>query len=375
MTAVRSRRVLELCSEALFALGDKTMDNINYTTPDEQLKKLKSQNLIIDHEGAAIDALSAFGYSNLIKSYRDPYTITVDGKKVYRSGITFKQIYSLYRLDKNLRNAVIAAMLDLEEHIKEQASNVIAESFGTHEDSYLNYKNYRNKRKRKEQFKLSSIIATMKKTLNTDKDPIHHYKTEHGIVPPWILFKSIYFSTIINFIDQFKVDERNQMVHRLYTLSSLGINEEQGRMLMMDTLYLASDYRNLAAHGGRVYNHVSDNVVRFDEIFKGQGQPLSKGFNQFISSLQLLDYKGPFHHLQKVLTDEVNRHCSEFPQDVTYLGQTLNMDIIQQRIVYVTDSGDKYHNDPHCSGMKDSYALEYEEAQSKGYVPCKRCNK
>ena len=41
----------------------------------------------------------------------------------------------------------------------------------------------------------------MNKTLDTDKDPIHHYNSEHGIVPPWILFKNIYFSTIINFIN------------------------------------------------------------------------------------------------------------------------------------------------------------------------------
>lgn len=54
---------------------------------------------------------------------------------------------SLYLLDKNLRNAVIASMLDLEEHIKEAAADVVAKSFGTHPDKYLNYRNYANKRK------------------------------------------------------------------------------------------------------------------------------------------------------------------------------------------------------------------------------------
>lgn len=53
-------------------------------------------------------------------------------------------------LDKNLRNAVMAAMQDLEEHIKELSSDVIASSFGTHQNDYLQYKNYRNKRKRVE---------------------------------------------------------------------------------------------------------------------------------------------------------------------------------------------------------------------------------
>ena len=166
----------------------------------------------------AAATLYAYGYSNLIKSYREPYIIRSENATLYRSGITFEQIYSLYMLDKNLRNAVIAAMLDLKEHIKEQASDVVADSFGIHPDEYLNYRNYRNKRKRKEQFTLSSILTTMRKALYTDKDPIHHYNTVHRIVPPWILFKSIYFSTIINYIDQFKIKEQIQMAHKLYNI-------------------------------------------------------------------------------------------------------------------------------------------------------------
>ena len=78
-------------------------------------------------------------------------------------------------------------MLDLEEHIKEAAADVVAKSFGTHPDKYLNYRNYANKRKSKPRFSLSGILKTMNDTLLTDKNPIHHYQEEHGVVPPWIL--------------------------------------------------------------------------------------------------------------------------------------------------------------------------------------------
>lgn len=91
-------------------------NEIIYTTIDEQIKKLLSQNLIINDIDFAKEKLKLYGYFNLIKSYRDPYSLpTSDGLK-YRSGITFEQIESLYILDKNLRNSVISAMLDLEEH-------------------------------------------------------------------------------------------------------------------------------------------------------------------------------------------------------------------------------------------------------------------
>lgn len=82
----------------------------------------------------------------------------------------------------------MAAMLDLEEHIKEIAADIIAYSFGLHQEDYLQYRNYQNKRKRKPRFSLPGILDTLKKTLDTDKNPIQHYRIEHGIIPPWILF-------------------------------------------------------------------------------------------------------------------------------------------------------------------------------------------
>ncbi len=88
-----------------------------------------------------------------------------------------------------MRNSVIAAMLDLEEHIKEAAADVIAKSFDVNQNDYLLYKNYQNKRKYKSRFTLSGVLKTLTNTLETDKEPIHHYQTKYGIVPPWILFK------------------------------------------------------------------------------------------------------------------------------------------------------------------------------------------
>lgn len=128
--------------------------------------------------------------------------------KKYRSGVTFEQIQSLYILDKNLRNAVMASMLDLEEYVKEAAADVIAYKYGTNQNDYLQYRNYVNKKKRKQRFTLPAILDTLKKTLNTDKNPIAHYSQKYGVVPPWILFKSVYFSTIVNFINLFKHEEQ-----------------------------------------------------------------------------------------------------------------------------------------------------------------------
>ena len=70
------------------------MDKIEFSTVEEQIEKLESQHLIIENEEEALDALSLFGYSNLIKSYREPYVITSDTGKVYRSGVTFVPFFT-----------------------------------------------------------------------------------------------------------------------------------------------------------------------------------------------------------------------------------------------------------------------------------------
>lgn len=344
---------------------------IIYSTVEEQVKKLKSQNLTIADEDFAAATLKWYGYSNLIKSYREPYVIDNGETKMYRDGVSFEQIASLYLFDKSLRNSVMSAMLDLEEHIKEISADVISATFGVHPDQYLQFRNYRSLRTHIPRFTLKGLLDTMHKTLETDKDPIHHYATEHGIVPPWILFKSIYFGTIINFIKHFKPAEQTKVARRLYG-GDLGLSEQQLRYLMIDTLFIANRYRNLAAHGGRTYNYDCSNKFRAKEIF-GDKAPSTKGFSLLLFLLSLLDYHRPFEILKNSLDEEINRHCQSFPSDVTYLTNVLHVNIESHSWVYVTRGSNKYHSNPHCSGIKNANKVEYEEALSHGYTPCKKC--
>ena len=44
-------------------------------------------------------------------------------------------------------------------------------------------------------------------------------------------------------------------------------------------------------------------------------------------------------------------------------------------IVWISDSGSRYHSDPGCSGMKDSRSVTLEYAKNNGYTACGRCVK
>ena len=42
-------------------------------------------------------------------------------------------------------------------------------------------------------------------------------------------------------------------------------------------------------------------------------------------------------------------------------------------MVYIANSGTKYHRLPSCSGMENPTEVTLEQAESWGYTPCKRC--
>lgn len=153
----------------------------------------------------------------------------------------------------------------------------------------------------------------------------------YEVVPPWILFKSVYFSTITNFIDLFKFPEQEKMIEHLYHNSKGNLSSVALVKLMMDTLYICMDYRNIAAHGGYIYNYNSDKRLRTNEIF---GEHISfnpHGFSKLLFLLDLFDYGNPVRRLETALSNELKRHCKFYPQDINYLGQILNMNIIPKK--------------------------------------------
>ena len=178
----------------------------------------------------------------------------------------------------------------------------------------------------------------------------------------------MYFSTIVNFINLFKHEEQLALAQKMYDATTLNIPDTALISLMMDTLFICIEYRNLSAHGGRVYNHECSSRLRPPADANNL-----HGFSQLLFLLNMLRYQQPFENLSEALNLQLSRHCSMYPEDITYLGQILNINIIQRTPVWISSKSSKYHMDQYCCGIKKPIELELSDAQKQGFQPCKKC--
>lgn len=322
---------------------------IEYSTITEQIELLRSKDLIIDDLDFASEQLKQFGYYNIINSYKSPYQMDIDGKRVFIPGTSFEQIFSLFTFDHSLRNSIMASMLALEEHVKAAAAEVLSQSFGTNQDDYLAWKNFRDRRVSQERFGLKGILNKLQKDLLSDKNPIKYYRETYGIVPPWILFKGTYFSTVVNFVRLFKEPQKRYFVKLLYNCSDDLCSSKDVKTLLFDTLSICLEYRNLAAHGGRVYNYIPNAEVRLDNI--SSVIPLSSslvdlyswhGLCLLLNLLDIFPYKEPHSIIDKALTAELNRHLDLYERDLDFLGEVLNLSIFTESDDCIMVDGKEY---------------------------------
>ena len=346
-------------------------NSYSYTTTEQQISKLKSQQLLFENEEKAKRILQTYGYYNIINGYRDPYIIKNYDRKVYSQGVTFEQIFALFVLDHHIRDAVLLAMIDFEEHLRAVVADILSEDFGSDFNTYLNKNNFRDKRVSDPRFSRQSILNNLLKVAQrSHTQPIMYYRKVHGTIPPWILLKGVFFSDLINLTRFFKKRERDKLVHRLYLDKLKHFTDEQLKDLMSDSLFMFLEYRNLAAHGGRVYNYIPKCTIReFDS------KSVHKGLPQLLSALSSFAYIQPFRRLNNAILRALNEYCRLYINDIERLKLATGLEIYAEDRVWINERSHKYHTLKNCSGSQNNKYVSLDEALALEYAPCKRCCK
>lgn len=311
------------------------MEDKNFTTFERQIEILKSRDLVFISEEFAVRALRRYGYYNIINGYKDPYTEIIDGEEHYKKGVTFERIYSLYCLDRQIRNTVLDAMLEVEDTLRTATAHTIAEAFSAEQSLYLKRTNYRSGNSRNGEFPIDQILHKFNKIALDRNEPFKHYRETYNNVPPWILVKGASFGNIANFIKLQKHQQKDRIISLVYDFPIQIIHNIPAiRDLFMDTIFVCLDFRNIAAHGGRTYNHSGKSQFRYNPILhdrmcltpadyrNGKGH---SDLQSLVTALTLFDNSAPLLKLQTGIDFYYGKHLEKYPEDENYLSKYLSL--------------------------------------------------
>lgn len=237
---------------------------------DEQISILISRKLILDNKELVKKQLLSTTYYNTVNSYgyllRDPL-----GSGNFIDKATFKELFSLYTFDKEVKDVFFRFLTIIETVFKSTLAYGFCELY---KDDYAflyssNYKNETDKiidsvRLTKQ---LSKIISQ-----NRKKEPIKHYCDIHKNVPLWVLVKKMDFGTTHFMYSCMKLSDQNHIAKIIGNLAiqnhkkNYSISPEQ----LINYIHLIKDVRNVVAHNERMLDFKSRNSVMYHTVLHSE---------------------------------------------------------------------------------------------------------
>lgn len=151
-----------------------------------------------------------------------------------------------------------------------------------------------------------------------------------------------------------------------------------------ETLFMCLDFRNRAAHGGRIYNFEPRDTAFLlkNSDLQDYFQDLdcwneARGVAQLLALLSCFTYLNPYSTIDSSLSEEINRHLTRYPQDKDIIESFIGIKLITKKVIWISPKTHKYHTDPNCSGMKNVMKITYDETtfDLSQFEPCKKCCK
>lgn len=309
-----------------------------FKTYEEQMNILRERNLIVPDNSISI--LQDENYYNVINGYSKIFLkLDSNGKvcypEIYKENTHIDEVYTLFKLDKLLRNIVLEYLLVFESNIKSRIAYYFSEEFNE-PHSYLYSKNYSD-----DSTKTNSILQTIsqltKIMTNKNSKAIHHYISHHDGVPLWVLINYLTIGNI-SFLHQ----NLNDRVRTKIAISYSNKVKEQHKIDFhinpgdIDAiLHQVNLYRNVCAHEEILYSYKIKRATSLDHIIKGsniltglkiENPGKETAFFHFIYSLKLFLNKKDFTNLIIRIDDAFNKYKDTFKSisvnEIYYIMQT-----------------------------------------------------
>lgn len=341
-----------LCVLALLYSGGDFLSDKPFKTIKDQLSLLGTErHLTILNAEAAEQALRRYGYYEIINGYKTPFLVEPGNDDAgYKTNATFEHIYALYALDREIRDSLKQGLEQFEQTFKQTLAYVIAQEISDNQSKYTDVSHY-DKGEAHINPKNGKFVGTdrdrllrkINKLLNSTKQPYAHYRKEHHNIPPWILVKGLMFGETIYLYKLSKNDVREKVVAKMFNLDSSMLEQIDPLMNIKqafgDILSLSLDYRNLASHSGRVYNHRSNkhalkwsnfiyrkNVI---DINKNQfeNKEMRSSVGTLLTVLSLFENKDPYSNISIWLSIHLDSYLQKYPEDKDMLENSMELKV------------------------------------------------
>lgn len=313
-----------------------------FKTIKQQIEILKDRNLLFHDEEAATKILQRYGYYEIINGYKDNFmNDSNDDNLGFKTNTSFDHIYKLFSVDQQLRAATVEAIEYFEANLRQVVAYTISKNISDKQEEYINRRKYntgnRFRHNNGYQYPVDKLMHTLEKICDRNDQPFKHYREDYGNVPPWIVVKRLSFGNLIWWTKLLKGQEKAEVISEIMgiPLQIVQSNEEL-REIFGDFLTLLLDYRNIAAHGGRIYNHYSriHSLPYRGEIyaryFKVSQEEFNSGKGQsrlgvLLNGLNIFENKEPYITLLVHIQYALKEYLELYPKDRTFLLKTMEL--------------------------------------------------
>lgn len=217
-----------------------------YITFEQQVYKLRDEyDLYIPDIDYAINVMSSFSYYDLVNGYQDIYIL--NGK--FLPNKSLDHLIATHLFNKNIQSILFKYSTYVENSFKTVLSNTIAHSFSENQNKYLQIQNYRKSREIPKREQLKKLLDKLNKICRECSDtPTSYYRLKKNHIPPWILFRNVFFSDATDLFSFLKRLEKEMFLEHQIYLGSKSLNFNAAIESTLTSLRLVRKFRNTIAH-------------------------------------------------------------------------------------------------------------------------------
>ena len=225
---------------------------------DEQIAILKNKGLIIDDIDYAKHVILRENYFFLM-GYRHLF-MDPKNNKIFLQGTSFRELYSLFYFDRQLRNIIFKNILIIENNAKSIFSYLLSLKYGYKESNYLKPSNYCQAPERTRQ--VNDLLKKMKRQIRVNgnqHEATKHYMRNYGYIPLWVVVKVLSFGITSELYTIMKPQDQKDIA------KEFNVDPEN----LLTFLPILSNYRNLCAHEDILFEHRTQKEIP-DNVYHSQ---------------------------------------------------------------------------------------------------------